>query len=69
MKLLTLQQEYHEEYEALTKEEKAEIIEEFNVHKQEGMKICCPTARACIQDVANVSRNMQLLVCIVLVDD
>jgi hypothetical protein len=62
MKLLTLQQEYHEEYETLTKEEKAEIIEEFNTHKEEGMKIRRPTARGRIQDVANVARNMQLLV-------
>lgn len=62
MKLLTLQQEHHEEYETLTKEEKAELIEEFNAHKQEGIKIRRPTARARIQDVANVSRNMQLLV-------
>ncbi|KAF8240562.1 hypothetical protein L208DRAFT_1528165 [Tricholoma matsutake] len=29
MKLIMLQQEYHEEYEALTKEEKDELIEEF----------------------------------------
>ena len=50
MKLLTLQQEYHEENEAFTstKEEKAEIIEEFNEYKQEGMKIHCPTARATV---------------------
>jgi hypothetical protein len=63
IKLSTLQQEYHKEYEGLTKEEKAKLIEEFNTHKQEGMKIRRPTARARIQDVANVARNMQLLVC------
>ena len=57
MKLTVLQQEYHEEYEALTKEEKNDLVEEFKVHKQAGMKIRRPTARARIQDVANVACN------------
>jgi hypothetical protein len=61
-KLRVLQQDYHEEYDALTKEEKEELVEEFKAHKEAGMKLRRPTARACIQDVANVSRNMQLLV-------
>jgi hypothetical protein len=61
-KLQVLQQDYHEEYDALTKEEKEELVEEFNAHKEAGKKIRRPTARARIQDVANVSRNMQLLV-------
>ena len=61
-KLQDLQQEYHEEYDALTTEEKEELVEEFNAHKEAGTKIRQPSARACIQDVANVSRNMQLLV-------
>jgi hypothetical protein len=69
MNLLTIQQEYHDKYESLTKEEKAEIVEEFNAQKEDGMKIRRPTARARIQDVANVSQNMQLLVGIVVVAD
>ena len=61
-KLQVLQQDYHKEYDALTKEEKEELVEEFNAHKEAGKKIRRLTARARIQDVANVSRNMQLLV-------
>lgn len=53
-----LQQEYHKEYKALTKEEKDDLIEEFNTHKQEDMKIHHPTACAHIQDVANSACNM-----------
>ena len=61
-KLQALQEEYRDEYEALSPEEKAELIEEFDAHKQEGLKIRRPMARARIQDVANVARNIQLLV-------
>ena len=61
-RLQELQQEYHEEYEGLTREEKDELVAEFNANKEAGTKICRPTARARIQDVANVSRNMQMLV-------
>ena len=61
-KLQVLQQDYHKEYDALTKEEREELVEEFNAHKEVGKKIRQPTAHACIQDVANVSHNMQLLV-------
>lgn len=62
LKLVALQKEYQEEYEALSKEEKDELIEEFNAYKQDTMKICCLTAHTCIQDVANVAHNVQLLV-------
>ena len=62
MNLIDLQQKYQDEYEALTKEEKAELVEEFNSHKEEDAKVRRPTARGRIQDVANVARNMQLLV-------
>lgn len=61
-KLGELQQDYRDEYNALTKEEKDELVAEFNAHKEAGIKIRRPTARARIQDVANVSRNMQMLV-------
>jgi hypothetical protein len=59
---MALQNEYHDEYEALTEEGKQELVDEFEVHKEEGMKIHCPTAHAHIQDIANVARNIQLLV-------
>ncbi|KAF8236761.1 hypothetical protein L208DRAFT_1524022 [Tricholoma matsutake] len=59
--LSPLWKEYQEEYEALSKEEKDELIEEFNAYKQDTMKICCLTAHTCIQDVANVAHNVQLL--------
>lgn len=62
MRLKTLHEEYHDEYDALGPEEKNELIEEFDTHKHEGLKIRRPTARARIQDIANVARNMQLLV-------
>lgn len=61
-RLQVLQADYQEEYEALTNDEKDELIIEFNAHKEEGAKVRRPTARARIQDVANVARNMQLLV-------
>jgi hypothetical protein len=61
-KLGELQQDYRDEYNALTTEEKDELVAEFNAHKEAGFKIRRPTARARIQDVANVSRNMQMLV-------
>ena len=59
---MTLQAEYQDEYEALAEEDKAELIREFTAHKTEGSKLQRPTARGRIQDVANVMRNMQLLV-------
>ena len=61
-RLMALQEEYNDKYNALTQEEKQELIKEFEAHKQEGTKICHPTAQACIQDVANAAWNMQLLV-------
>ena len=61
-KLGELQWEYRNEYDGLTKEEKDELVAEFNPHKEVGIKIHQPTACACIQDVANVSHNMQMLV-------
>ena len=63
MKLIKLQEELKEEYEALTKEERDEIVEEFTVQRDERAKIKRPTPKARIIDVANVVRNMQLLVC------
>lgn len=61
-KLREIQEDYHEEYNALTNEEKDELVAEFDAHKEAGIKIRRPTARARVQDVANVSRNMQMLV-------
>ena len=63
MKLIKLQEELKEEYEALTKEECDEIVEEFTVQRDEHAKIKQPTPKARIIDVANVVQNMQLLVC------
>jgi hypothetical protein len=60
--LITLQAEYQDEYDALTEEEKAELIREFTAHKTEESKLQRPTACARIQDVANVMHNMQMLV-------
>ena len=45
---MALQQEYLEEYEALTNKEKAELVEEFETHKQEWITVYRPTACACI---------------------
>jgi hypothetical protein len=60
--LMTLQEEYCDEYEALTKEERAELIAEFDASKDQNSKACHPTACSRIQDVANVARNMESLV-------
>lgn len=61
-KLIKLQDEYKDEYEALTKEEREELVEEFSAQRDERSKIKRPTPKARIADVANVVRNMQLLV-------
>jgi hypothetical protein len=62
MKLTMLQDEYKDEYEALTKEQREELIEDFATQRNEQAKVKWPTPKAQISDVANVVRNMQLLI-------
>ena len=62
-KLIKLQDDFKDEYEALTKEEREELVEEFTMQRDERAKIKRPMHKARIADVANVVRNIQLLVC------
>ena len=62
MKLGEIQTDYGNEYNDLSKENKDELIEEFKSIKKSALSIRRPTARARIQDVANVVRNMEWLV-------
>jgi hypothetical protein len=39
MKLIALQEEYQEEYEALTKEEKVKMVQEFEANKDDTLNI------------------------------
>jgi DNA-directed RNA polymerase subunit H (RpoH/RPB5) len=61
-RLIKLQDQYKDEYEALTEEQREDLIEEFTVQQDERAKIKRPTPKARIADVANIVRNMQLLV-------
>ena len=60
--MLELQEDYHDEYDDLSKKEKEELVQEFNDEKGQLRKIPHPTARSRSQDVANVVRNIRLLV-------
>jgi hypothetical protein len=62
VKLGEIQTDYGNEYNDLSKEDKDELIEEFKSIKKSALSIHRPAARARIQDVANVVRNMELLV-------
>ena len=62
VKLREIPTDYSNKYNNLSKEDKDELIEEFKSIKKSALSICCPTALACIQDIANVVWNMELLV-------
>ncbi|KAJ7815527.1 hypothetical protein B0H14DRAFT_2603414 [Mycena olivaceomarginata] len=61
LKAQGLQDEYKEEYEALTAEEKADLVTRYNAVKDDIPKIRRDTAKACVQDVSNTVRNIQML--------
>jgi hypothetical protein len=54
VKLGEIQTDYGNEYNDLSKEDKDELIKEFKSIKKSALSIRRPTARAHIQDVANV---------------
>jgi regulator of RNase E activity RraB len=62
MSLLEILQEHHDEYDGLSKEEKAELVREYTEEKERTKKIRRRTARGRLQDVLNIVRNMQQLV-------
>lgn len=51
---------YLDAYNELTPVEKTAITEEFKASKETALRRSTP--RGCVQDIVNVSRNMQLLV-------
>jgi len=58
--------EHREEYYELTKEEKVELRQEFTVEKDALRKIRRPTPRGSLQDVLNVVRKMEKMVCFLI---
>jgi hypothetical protein len=67
MRLIDIQANYGDEYEALTKEQCAELVEEFMHDKDSKAKVCQLTAKSQIQDMANIACNMQLLVGLLMI--
>jgi hypothetical protein len=63
MSLVEIHKEHHREYDELTTEQKEELTREFTDEKDGLKKVRRPTARGRLQDVLNVVRNMQQLVC------
>jgi len=62
MSLLEMQQKYLDEYRALGKEERDEIVREFKENVDITKNLPRPAPRGKIQDVSNVIRNMRELV-------
>ncbi|KAJ7294037.1 hypothetical protein C8J57DRAFT_1041559 [Mycena rebaudengoi] len=58
-----LHREYFEEYSQLTDAEKDEYVERFKEVRQREIKLRRDTPRGKIQDVANIVRNIKLLMC------
>ncbi|KAJ7803496.1 hypothetical protein B0H13DRAFT_1671678 [Mycena leptocephala] len=56
-----LHEEYIDEYRALTDAERTEYVARFETNRAQDIKLQRPTPRAKIQDVANIVRNMKLL--------
>ncbi|KAJ6456853.1 hypothetical protein C8R45DRAFT_844596 [Mycena sanguinolenta] len=61
LKAQELHDEYKAEYDALTAEEKAELVARYDTLKDDLPKIRRDTARARVQDVSNTVRNIQML--------
>jgi sarcosine oxidase delta subunit len=57
-----LHTDHIEEYYALTDEEKGALVERFRDIKSRNFSLRRDTPRAKIQDVANIVRNMKMLV-------
>ncbi|KAJ7765463.1 hypothetical protein DFH07DRAFT_955705 [Mycena maculata] len=57
----TLHEEYDAEYRGLTDEQKDEYIEHFKDRRTKEVTLRCATPRAKIQDVANITGNMKML--------
>ncbi|KAJ7753382.1 hypothetical protein DFH07DRAFT_960222 [Mycena maculata] len=57
----TLHEDYFDEYKHLTEQEKEALIERFKDTKARDVKLRRDTPRAKIQDVANIARNIKLL--------
>ena len=56
--MLQLQDDYHDKYDDLTKDEKDKLVQEFNDKKDQLKKVLCLTTRAHMQDVTNVVCNI-----------
>lgn len=60
--VISIQRDFKEEYDALTAEERAEYIVEFDAMKTSSAHVARHTSRGCIQDLANIARNMEVMV-------
>ena len=56
--MLQLQDDYHDKYDDLTKDEKDKLVQEFNDKKDQLKKVLYLTTRARMQDVTNVVCNI-----------
>ncbi|KAJ6459685.1 hypothetical protein C8R45DRAFT_1109541 [Mycena sanguinolenta] len=61
LKVQELHEEYKAEYDALTEEEKAELVTRYDSVKDDIPKIRRDTAKARVRDMSNTVRNIQML--------
>jgi hypothetical protein len=63
MSLVNIQREYKDEYSALGKEEREELVREYKENIDGTKHLARPSPRGRIQDFSNTVRNLMMLVC------
>lgn len=56
--------EFHDEYVALTSEQKQEYVDKFAEERSGDVKLRRDTPRGRLQDLKNTARNIESLVCV-----
>ena len=62
MSLMSIQCEYKDEYSALSKEEREELVRDYKENIHGAKHLPCPSPRGRIQDFSNTVRNLIMLV-------
>ena len=62
MSLVSIQREYKDEYSALGKEEREELVREYKENIDGTKHLARPSPHGCIQDFSNTVRNIIMLV-------
>lgn len=62
MSLVSIQREYREEYSALGKEEREELVREYKENIDSTKHLARPSPRGRIQDFSNTVQNIIMLV-------